>query len=135
MSMMTLPGLELEDEQVPQIRPQIVMVPDTARAGKGHPLVSHLAADRSAPAIPAVNMAVLTMLREHMVLVGTEMNRIYQEQAASRGWPLPLHFDSCRKRAGELVKVGLVRVLNEEAPRGTEREFVLTTRGLEAVSA
>ena len=124
-----------EDEHAPQIKQQIVMVPDLARAGKLHPLTSHLAADRSAPAIPAVNMAVLTMLREHMVLVGSELNRIYQEQAESRGWPLPLHFDSCRKRAGELVKAGLVRVINEEAPRGTENEFVLTALGYKAVQS
>lgn len=135
MSMLTLPGLELDDELVPQIKPEIVMVPDSARAGKNHPITSHLAADRSAPAIPAVNMAVLTMLREHMVLVGTEMNRIYQEQAERRGWPLPLHFDSCRKRAGEMQKLGLVLVLNEEAPRGTENEFTLTMRGLEVLEA
>lgn len=120
-----------EGEQVPQI----VMNGDRARAGRNHPIVSHMAADRSAPAIPAVSMAVLTMLREHVVLVGTELNRLYQEQAESRGWPLPLHFDSCRKRAGELKKLGLVQVLNEEAPRGTESEFVLTSRGLEALEA
>lgn len=120
MSTAILQEPTLFDEFPPQILPD-----DSPRVRRADPITSHLAADRSQHSIPAVKDAVLSLLHEEGALPGSELNRLYQLRAERRGWPLPLHFDSPRKRAGELAVDGLVQILNGDAPRGTEREYAL----------
>lgn len=99
------------------LRPTILVSGDTVRARRSDPPSSHVAADRSAQTRSAVEGAVIWMLR-HLDLTGAELNEDYRLLAADMGWPV-VHFDSPRKRAGELVRKGVLRVLNEDDPRGT----------------
>lgn len=118
----TILDVPLLDEQ---LRPMI-LPDDTARARRSDPLSSHVAADRSAETRTAVERAVVWMLTGHD-LNGTELNDSYRELAVDRGWPM-VHFDSPRKRAGELERRGVLRVLNEDDPRGTPAIYHLIGR-------
>ena len=95
---------------------------DTPRARVTDPVTSHMAADRSAASKHAVREAVVTLVRQEGTLTGSEINRLYNLRADRYGWPL-VHFDSPRKRAGELAADGLLTILNVDAPRGTESEY------------
>lgn len=111
------------DYQVPM--PAIFDDPVGPRTRRKDGRTSHLAGDRSQDSIPAVNQAVLTMVRQEGPMTGSELNRLYQVRADRSHWPMPLHFDSPRKRAGELAVAGLLVIVNEDDPRGTERVYAL----------
>jgi hypothetical protein len=76
----------------------------------------------------------MVLIGQEGSLPGSELNRLYSLRAPGNGWPENIHFDSPRKRAGELVVDGLLVVLNEGDPRGTEHEYALSAYA-EQVSA
>lgn len=91
---------------------------DTARARRSDPLPSHVAADKSASSRRIVRDAVLVLLRQEGQLDGSDLNALYAASRGWRGWPV-VHFDSPRKRAGELAREGVLEVVNPDDPRGT----------------
>ncbi|MET4780842.1 hypothetical protein [Glaciihabitans sp. UYNi722] len=103
---------------------QIAMAGDTARTGRDDPWSSHLAGDRSQATIRAVRDAVLILVRQELIVTGSELNDLYRVRAEQNGWPA-VHYESPRKRAGELAKDGLLSVLNAEVPRGTQHEYTI----------
>jgi hypothetical protein len=114
------------------IIPQIVIPGDTARTRRTDKATSHRAADRSAATLKAVKLAVIQMVEQKGPVGGSELNRLYQVLAESCGWPLPLHFDSPRKRASELAADGFLTIVNEDHPRGTETEYVIPDTAVRA---
>lgn len=105
------------------IAPQIVMV-DAPRVRRDDPETSHRAGDRSADSIPAVKAAVISLVAEHGALTGSEINTLYAENRVDHDWPV-VHWDTPRKRAGELAEDRLLNILNADHPRGTESEYTL----------
>lgn len=97
---------------------------DTARARRSDPLPSHVAADKSATSRRAVRDAVLFLLWLKGDRTGQELNDLYAGRAVQHGWPI-VHFDSPRKRVAELVREGLVTVVNPDDPRGTPAVYRL----------
>lgn len=116
------------------IIPPRILPDDTARTRRTDKANSHLAGDRSSPTIKAVKLAVLAMVKQKGPVGGSELNRLYQVLAEACGWPLPLHFDSPRKRAGELAADGFLAIVNEDHPRGTETEYVLGDKAAEVAA-
>jgi hypothetical protein len=101
---------------------QIVMDNDSPRARMSDPTESHAAADKSAETRAKVRGCVLWLVEEARGLTGSEINALYVDWRDMLGWPTT-HYDSPRKRAGELHADGLLRC--SSVPRGTEREYVL----------
>jgi hypothetical protein len=97
---------------------------DTARARRDDPLSSHVAADTSARTRNAVRGAVTYLLGIMGPLSGNHLNDWYEAHQSVQGWPT-VHFDSPRKRAGEMVKDGLLVVVNPDDPRGTPAIYAL----------
>lgn len=56
---------------------------------------------------------------------GTDINDLYSSLSLGPR----IHFDSPRKRAGELAADGLLAVVNPDAKRKTERIFTITEQG------
>ncbi|MDM4761921.1 hypothetical protein QT381_02740 [Galbitalea sp. SE-J8] len=102
-----------------------IVFDDQARTRKSDPLTSHLAGDRSQSTVHDVRAAVLVILALDIPeATGSQLNELYREMRADRGWP-EVHFDSPRKRAGELADDGYLDVLNEDAKRGHEHVYRL----------
>lgn len=97
---------------------------DGPRARRSDPLQSHVAADKSQETITAVKAAVLLLVRQKGALDGAELNELYAARRDRNGWPM-VHWDSPRKRAGDLHRDGQLKVLNADAPRGTAAEYTL----------
>jgi hypothetical protein len=102
-----------------------ILPDDTARARRNDPLTSHRAADKSARTKQRVADAVIILVRQQQSLTGSALNDLYRRRMRRYRWPL-VHFDSPRKRAGELVREGLLIILNEDDKRGTEHEYALS---------
>jgi hypothetical protein len=113
-------------------RPAIIPDGDTARTRRTDPQTSHDAADRSQATLHATRAAVLRLVSIHGSLTGSQLNEQYSLLATRNDWP-KVHFDSPRRRAGELAKDGLLDV--SDVPRGTERAYTLTDAGRKAVQA
>lgn len=95
---------------------------DEPRARKSDPITSQRAADRTQQSMHAARAAVLALVRQEGTLTGSEANDLYRLRWERNGWP-PMHFDGPRKRLGDLHRAGLLTVVNEDSPRGTEREY------------
>ena len=98
---------------------------DSPRARRNDALSSHVGGDRSAVQKQHVADAVYLLIAQEGALDGAEINRLYQLRKRRNKWPLNIHFDSPRKRAGELAADGLVVILNADAPRGTPHVYAL----------
>jgi hypothetical protein len=68
---------------------------------------------------------VYLLIAQEGSLDGAEINRLYQLRKRRNKWPLDIHFDSPRKRAGELAADGHVVILNLDDPRGTPHVYAL----------
>lgn len=97
---------------------------DEPRARLTDPVTSHMAADRSGESKAAVSAAVLVLLRQEQTLTGSVANELYMVRRERNGWPR-VHFDSPRKRLGDLAREGAVSILNPNHPRGTETEYTI----------
>jgi len=108
----------------------LAMNGDHARTRLTDRLTSHLAGDASQVDMTDVEVAVLKIVHENPQSVGTEINQIYSDEQAARGWPFK-QWDSPRKRAGELVEAGLLEDagLHRGIYNGLEREFRITDAG------
>jgi hypothetical protein len=113
--------------------PAIIPAGDSARTRRSDPLPSHVAGDKSQETVKRVADAVMTIVRREGAVGGTELNRLYRIAAEKGRYPL-VHWDSPRKRAGELVKDGFLVITNEGDPRGVEHEYALAAFS-EAVAA
>lgn len=128
MTMVDVPLFEGLD--VPQILPD-----DSARAGRNDPIQSHMAADRSAKALSIVRQRVLRLVAYHGPRVsGNTLNELYAQKTQSTGWDV-VHFDSPRKRAGDLARIGLLKAERTIDGRAiSEAVYTITDKGLEAIS-
>ena len=116
----------LEIPKPPMIRPD-----DTARARRSDPIESHQAADRSAHTLSKLRLAVLTLVREEPLSIGSELNSLYRLRFDRRGWPKAA-YDSPRKRSGELAEDGLLIIAGS---RDGERMFIISEAGLKVVTS
>lgn len=91
--------------------PQIAMTGDHPRARRGDKLTSHAAADASSRHIHETKLRVLHLVNAHVSLTGSQINDLYHANVTKFGWK-PLHFDTPRKRAGELAELDFL--LNAE---------------------
>jgi len=98
---------------------------DSPRAGRLDSLSSHVGADVSARNRQRVLDAVYILITQEGPLDGSDLNDLYRRRARRNGWPTGIHFDSPRKRAGELAAAGRVVILNEDDPRGTPHVYSL----------
>lgn len=112
--------------------PQIVVNGDTARTRRTDPLTSHLAGDRSQETISQVKAIVLELVAYHGPLSGSQLNDLFVLWTDPYEWHV--HFDSPRKRAGELADEGLLVVTNADAKRGTERIYSLPSEEARAAA-
>lgn len=84
--------------------PPIITSYDTARTRKDDPVQSHMAADRSQATKKDVRQRVLRILADSWrEMDGNEINAAYAAK-----YPMTAHFDSGRKRAGELATEGML---------------------------
>lgn len=97
---------------------------DSPRTRELDPLTSHLAGDRSQTTVHDVREAVEHLFTHVDAATGSALNELYRAMREQHGWP-EVHFDSPRKRAGELAADGVLAVENADASRGTERIFRL----------
>lgn len=110
--------------------PQIVIDGDKARTRRSDPAESHAAADRSQHTISALRLAVLALVREEPISVGSALNEMYRARYERRGWP-KCAWDSPRKRAGELADDGLLLIAGS---RDGERTFIISSSGLDVIA-
>jgi hypothetical protein len=84
-----------------------------ARARKSDPVASHTAADRSAVNRRIVLDTVLRLVRERGHMTGSELNEAYEllHRRSPAEYP-KVHFDTPRKRAGELARVELIEYVD-----------------------
>lgn len=88
----------------PVSMPPMLWDDDTARTRTNDPIQSHMAADRSQATKKDVRQRVLRILADSWrEMDGNEINQAYAEK-----YPMTAHFDSGRKRSGELAAEGLL---------------------------
>jgi hypothetical protein len=92
--------------------PLITLAGDSSRARRTDPEASHVAADRSSRTRQKVRDAVLEVLAADGEMTGGEMNEAYRiwRESNRRTYPA-CHFDTPRKRLGELAEEALVDVV------------------------
>jgi len=112
-----------------QILPEpMLLAGDTPRARSTDHTTSHRAADRSQKTLPRVRMAVLDILRLRGPLTGNELNDAFHNGTKNYG---KAHWDSPRKRAGEMAEDGL---LTADRSNGSEAVYDLSEAGLAFVA-
>lgn len=93
--------------------PLIHVDEDKPRARLTDPEASHVAADRSSRARNKIANAVLEILAADGPMTGGEMNEAYRIWRESNPRTFPMcHFDSPRKRLGELAEDALADVIS-----------------------
>lgn len=108
----------------------MILPDDSARSRRSDPTTSHMAADRSAHTLTKLRLAVLALVRQEPLAVGSELNEMYRLRFERNGWPKAA-WDSPRKRAGELAEDGLLLVVGV---RAGERQFVISAAGLDVIA-
>jgi len=86
---------------------------DTPRAKRKGSRSSHAGADRSAGTRQRVLDAVYQIVKDCGPLNGNEINAVYLRRAGGEGWPA-VHFDTPRKRAGELAADNILVITNPD---------------------
>lgn len=100
-----------------------------AHARRTDPSTSKAAARKATANLPALKRAILATFQEHGPMVGSTLNRVYEFEQGLYGGP-DCKYDSPRKRAGELVRDGLL----ERAGRlDGESVYAITEKGREAI--
>lgn len=107
-------------------------------ARESDPSTSKAGAEAATFSMTALRHAVLELINERPRSVGSELNGRYTDVALLRGYPRT-HWDSPRKRAGDLHRAGLVRVVGIRTVETNrpESEYEITEEGrayLEVVS-
>jgi len=110
-----------------------ILPDDTARTRRTDPVTSHIAGDRSQQTIKAVRAAVAWLFTQVTSTTGSELNEMYRILRAEQGWP-ECHFDSPRKRAGELYADGELALIDGGHGRNPERTFSLPTVATAAIA-
>lgn len=108
---------------------------DAPRARRSDPTTSQRAADATSHGIKATKIRVLQIVLQEERITGSELCDLYDLRRARNGWP-ELHFDSPRKRAGELAVDGLLEVVGEETSAGNhlpESVYAITDAGRAAL--
>lgn len=100
-------------------------VDDSPRARRDDPVTSHRAADRSQATRAGIRRAVLIIVNAFGPTTGTGINEAYRRSGFERA-----HFDSPRKRAGELAADGY---LTADRANGVEAVYHLTDAGRAAL--
>lgn len=116
--------------------PSIVPDGDTARTRKSDPPTSHVAGDNSQRNLHESKVRILTLVRLHAPVTGRELNELYEVSAARLNWKR-IHFDSPRRRAGELARDGFLEVVGTQTAEGNnspEAAYGLTDLGREALA-
>jgi hypothetical protein len=109
------------------MKPQIVTNGDTARTRRTDPITSHIAGDTSQRTLKDVRNAVAWLFTQVDTATGGGMNELYRELRAEHGWP-DCHFDSPRKRTGEMYDDGELVLVDEGHGRNPERVFALRSK-------
>lgn len=93
-----------------------------AHARSTDPDTSKDAATRATKSMPRIRKAVLEIVADHGMCIGSEINQYYvaDDRQKHAGW------DSPRKRAGELVKDGYLTIVGR---REGESEYCVTFEG------
>lgn len=92
--------------------PLIHLAGDLPRARREDPEASHIAADRSSRTRQKIRDAVLEVLDEDGPMTGGAMNEAFRIWRETNRSTFPkCHFDSPRKRLGELAEDALVDVV------------------------
>ena len=116
--------------------PQIIMDGDTARTRKSDPPTSHTAGDNSQRNLHESKVRILTLVTMHAPVTGRELNDLYMVAAARMNWKR-IHFDSPRRRAGELAKDGYLEVVGTQVAEGNnspEAAYGITDLGRQAIA-
>lgn len=116
--------------------PEIVMADDSARTRKSDPITSHVAGDNSQRNLHESKRRVLELVKVHAPVTGRELNDLYSLAASRLNWKR-IHFDSPRRRAGELAKDGYLEVVGTQIADGNnspEAAYGLTELGREALA-
>jgi hypothetical protein len=110
--------------------PLIHLAGDTPRAGRNDPEASHVAADRSSRTRNKIANAVLEILAADGPMTGGEMNEAYRIWRESNPRTFPMcHFDSPRKRLGELAEDALADVISHRH-KTVEAVYKVSPEGL-----
>lgn len=116
--------------------PSIIPNDDSARTRKGDPITSHVAGDNSQRNLHESKRRVLELVELHAPITGRELNDLYSLAASRLNWKR-IHFDSPRRRAGELAKDGYLEVVGTQIAEGNnspEAAYGLTDLGREAIA-
>ncbi len=116
--------------------PDIVMADDSARTRKTDPITSHVAGDNSQRNLHESKRRVLELVKVHAPVTGRELNDLYSLAASRLNWKR-IHFDSPRRRAGELAKDGYLEVVGTQIADGNnspEAAYGLTELGREVLA-
>ena len=106
------------------------------RARRTDPDTSHVAADATQAHLHEAKQRVLRVVAVHGPLVGSEINDQYRVMASHHNWRR-LAYDSPRKRAGELVADGFLRISGTRIAEGNslpESIYAITDLGREAIA-
>ena len=109
---------------------------DGPRSRGTDPVQSHLAEDRAKHGLTDLRYRVLHLVAfQGRPVGGNDLNELYAEAGRSNGWAR-VHFDSPRKRAGELAAAGYLDVYRHDAEGRhlPEAEYVISDKGLEVLS-
>lgn len=94
------------------------------------PETSKKAAARTAAKLNAFRRAVLVLVREEPLTIGSELNRLYQLRYERREWPAA-KYDTPRKRLSTLHDMGLVEPVGV---KDGERQWMITEAGLQVIA-
>lgn len=98
-----------------------------AHARRADPAASKAAAKSASFSMPLVKRAVLDLLANNEALTGNTINEVYR----SEGYP-KCAWDSPRKRAGELLRDGLLVDVSQGGAH--EAVYAITDKGREAIA-
>lgn len=109
---------------------------DGPRAGRNHPVQSHMAADRSQRSMQKKKVAVLRLVLQEGELPGAQINDLYLLRSARNSWAR-IAFDTPRKRAAELAEDGflLARTQTSDGNHLPEKWYTITDKGRAALAA
>ncbi len=116
--------------------PSIFTDDDSARTRRTDPETSHQAGDNSQRNLHESKRRVLELVKVHAPVTGRELNELYDVTAARLNWKR-IHFDSPRRRAGELARDGYLEVVGTQVAPGNnspEAAYGLTDSGRAVLS-
>lgn len=121
--------------------PPTIIHDDTPRTRRTDPTTSHQAGDISQRSITTIKAHLLYLMLKNETsngLTGSELNDLYLFATARLEWDR-VHFDSPRKRAGEMVDDGYLQIVGTRPSFGRgqssqESVYALTDKGRKMVT-